>query len=68
MEVDAVEEAREFSGRLLIRMPRYLHREIAEIAREQGVSINQFVCLAAAAAVGVVRRESDAAAARGGDG
>jgi hypothetical protein len=45
-------------------MPRYLHHEIAEVAQEQGVSVNQFVCLAAAAAVGVARRESDAGATR----
>lgn len=32
-----------FSGRLLVRMPRGLHRALSEQARDQGVSLNQWV-------------------------
>ena len=32
-----------FSGRLLVRMPRSLHRRLAERARREGVSLNQYV-------------------------
>jgi hypothetical protein len=38
---------RTFSGRFPVRLPRYLHRHLSEVAREQGVSLNQFVCTAA---------------------
>jgi hypothetical protein len=34
-------------------MPRYLHRQLTDIAREQGVSLNQFMCTAAAMAAGL---------------
>ena len=37
------EKERNFSGRFPVRMPRYLHRQLTEIAREQGVSLNQFI-------------------------
>jgi antitoxin HicB len=32
-----------YSGRVLIRMPRSLHRRLAERAKREGVSLNQFV-------------------------
>lgn len=31
------------SGRLLLRMPPALHAELAELARREGVSLNQFI-------------------------
>lgn len=31
------------SGRLLLRMPAALHAELAELARREGVSLNQFI-------------------------
>jgi hypothetical protein len=49
-------EAREqkvFSGRFPVRMPRYLHRQLTLVAREQGVSLSQFVCTAAVMAAGL---------------
>jgi HicB-like protein involved in pilus formation len=52
-------EERSFSGRFPVRLPRYLHRQIAEIAREQGVSLNQFVCTAAAVAAGAASDRFD---------
>jgi hypothetical protein len=40
------------SGRLLVRMPQTLHAELAEAAEREQVSLNQFITLALAAAVG----------------
>ncbi len=36
-------EEREYSGRFNARLPRYLHRELAELAGKQGTSLNQLV-------------------------
>ena len=36
--------AREIKGKILIRLPKDLHRELLEQAAEQGISLNQF-CL-----------------------
>ena len=33
----------EYSGRLMLRMPKSLHRDLAAQARENAVSLNQFV-------------------------
>ncbi len=33
----------QYSGRFLVRMPRYLHRRLAEQATREGVSLNQYV-------------------------
>jgi len=34
----------EYSGRFLMRLPKFLHRQLAESARANGVSLNQYVC------------------------
>ena len=44
-EVDA-------SGRFLVRLPRGLHQALADEARREGVSLNQFVATALAGAIG----------------
>ncbi len=36
---------RSFSGRLVLRMPEYMHRQLALEALEQGVSLNQLLNL-----------------------
>jgi antitoxin HicB len=38
----------EFSGRLVLRMPKNLHKKAARLAEREGVSLNQFIvtCLA----------------------
>ncbi|MCY7345383.1 MAG: type II toxin-antitoxin system HicB family antitoxin [Pyrinomonadaceae bacterium] len=36
---------RSFSGRLVLRMPEYLHRKLALESMEQGVSLNQLLNL-----------------------
>lgn len=41
-------ENTEFSGRLVLRMPKSLHKKAARLAEREGVSLNQFIvtCLA----------------------
>ncbi|HEX2291740.1 MAG TPA: type II toxin-antitoxin system HicB family antitoxin [Gaiellaceae bacterium] len=57
----AIEEGREIpepksatshSGRLLLRMPKTLHAELTRASEREGVSLNQFITDALAAAVG----------------
>lgn len=50
------------SGRLLLRMPRTLHGELARRAEEQGTSLNQFITDALATTVGWGTEERAAAA------
>ena len=33
---------KEFSGKLMLRIPKDLHRELARAAKENGVSLNQY--------------------------
>lgn len=40
-----------YSGRFLARVPKSLHAELARVADEEGVSLNQFVSAALAGAV-----------------
>lgn len=40
------------SGRLLLRMPRTLHAELARRAEQDGTSLNQFITSALASAIG----------------
>jgi antitoxin HicB len=47
--------AQSFSGRVLMRMPKHLHKRLNETAREEGVSINQY--LVALVAEGICRGE-----------
>jgi hypothetical protein len=47
-EIPAPSSDRNFSGRLLVRMPKRLHRELSEAALDAGSSLNQYVvCLLA---------------------
>ena len=36
-------EEEEYSGRILLRAPKSLHRELVQRARREGVSLNQFI-------------------------
>jgi RNA polymerase sigma-B factor len=40
------------SGRLLLRMPRSLHAELARAAEQEGTSLNQFITGALASTIG----------------
>jgi len=41
-----------YSGKVNLRMPRSLHRDLARRAEKEGVSLNQFMVVALARAVG----------------
>lgn len=41
----------DYSGKFVVRLPRSLHRQLAETAEREGVSLNQFVNVALARAV-----------------
>jgi antitoxin HicB len=41
----------DYSGKFVVRLPRSLHRQLAETASREGVSLNQFVNVALARAV-----------------
>jgi RNA polymerase sigma-B factor len=47
----AEERARSHSGRLLLRMPKTLHAELAARSDKEGVSLNQYIVSALARAV-----------------
>ncbi len=44
------------SGKFLVRMPRSLHRQVGEAAERDGVSLNAWVNVVLARAVGVPQR------------
>jgi len=44
-EVPLPREIQEYSGKFLVRMPKYLHRKLAEKAKKEGVSLNQLVVI-----------------------
>jgi len=41
----------DYSGKFVVRLPRSLHRQLAETAEREGVSLNQFINVALARAV-----------------
>lgn len=40
-EIPLPESMREYSGRFIVRIPTYLHKRLASIAKKEGVSLNQ---------------------------
>jgi hypothetical protein len=46
------EDQRDHSGRLLVRMPKSLHAELARTAERDGTSLNAFIVAALSGAVG----------------
>jgi antitoxin HicB len=42
----------DYSGKFVVRVPRFLHRQLAEAAEREGVSLNQFINVALGSAVG----------------
>lgn len=42
----------DYSGKFVVRLPRSLHRQLAETAEREGVSLNQFINVALAQSVG----------------
>ena len=47
----------EYSGRFLLRLPKSLHRELSELAEQDGVSLNQFIVALLSRRVGTVGAE-----------
>lgn len=55
---DAIPEPRleeAYSGKFVVRVPRSLHRDLAEAAELEGVSLNQYINTALAQSVGATR-------------
>jgi antitoxin HicB len=44
-------EEQDYSGKFIVRVPRWLHRQIAERAGQESISLNQYVSTALASAV-----------------
>lgn len=42
VSLEQYKERHEYSGKLLLRIPKELHKELAESARANGVSLNQY--------------------------
>ncbi len=40
--LEEYKEQRAYSGKLMLRIPKDLHRELAEAAKKNGVSLNQY--------------------------
>jgi len=47
-----VESSNDFSGRLVLRLPKSLHKKATWIAEREGVSLNQFIVYSLAEGVG----------------
>lgn len=42
-DMDNIRAIQEYTGKISLRVPKMLHKELAEDARENGVSLNQFI-------------------------
>jgi len=40
---DDIDKIRKYSGKISVRVPKKLHRELTEEAKDNGVSLNQFI-------------------------
>lgn len=40
--LEAYKQQREYSGKLMLRIPKELHQQLAESAKKNGVSLNQY--------------------------
>ena len=60
IEEETAKELNEYSGKILLRMPKTLHRDFAELADNEGVSINQLAVAALSSYVGYARGQKDA--------
>ena len=52
MNIPEPADQEEFSGKFLVRLPKSLHRTLAQISKREGVSLNQYVANALAYSVG----------------
>ena len=42
-EMDKIRAEQEYSGKISLRVPKSLHRDLAQGAKEEGISLNQFI-------------------------
>jgi len=42
-EMDRIKESRTYSGKISLRLPRTLHRDLSTEAKQEGISLNQFI-------------------------
>ena len=52
MSIPEPADQEEFSGKFLVRLPKSLHRTLAQISKREGVSLNQYVANALAYSAG----------------
>ncbi len=57
-EIPTPDENQSYSGRVLVRLPRSVHRRATEAARRDGTSLNQFILAAVAERLGATRVQS----------
>ena len=43
IEIPLPESMKEYSGKFVVRLPKYLHRKLSQLAEKEGVSLNQLV-------------------------
>jgi antitoxin HicB len=53
------EENLKYSGRILVRMPKSLHRDLTTKAHQEGVSLNHFIVTALARSIGLPGKPLD---------
>lgn len=53
-EIPPPAEERSYSGRVLVRLPKSVHRRAAELAERDATSLNQFIVAAVAERIGTV--------------
>ncbi len=42
-EMDALRATQDYSGKISIRVPKTLHRDLTRAAKQEGISLNQFI-------------------------
>jgi len=42
-EMDKIRKKQEYSGKISLRLPQTLHRELTKEAKQEGISLNQFI-------------------------
>jgi predicted HicB family RNase H-like nuclease len=42
-ELDRIRAAQDYSGKISLRLPKTLHRDLSQAAKQEGISLNQFI-------------------------
>jgi len=43
VKMDTLRANQEYSGKISVRVPKSLHRNLAQCAKDEGISLNQFI-------------------------